>query len=353
MSNSSVTEEDIAPFDSAAIILVKPMANLTVMFYVYGIYTVLFIISLHILIYRQHRPNRVLYMFFTIVLFTLTSALIVVKTFGYAYQATLMFTFTKNQDWASFLAYLHHDNAITIMTGFEQILPLCLVTMVDLMLLHRCYVIWGSSKWIVFPFIFMMLSLAICEIVASAFTVIGISNTADLAKVQLYLQGNTIDTAFWLAEMGVNMTLTLLTAGRIWWISREARKHMGPAIETKYNTIIAIILESGILYPIFLTASVIYILLLSDDLTVLVPFDLLPVSYQIAGIAPTLIIIRAASGKTVEHTTMNQVVSSLHFANGAGSGSRNSTTRSHVQTVDIEVRSLAERIQNPGEGKFV
>ncbi|KAI3616924.1 hypothetical protein WG66_004131 [Moniliophthora roreri] len=224
MSNSSVTEEDIAPFDSAAIILVKPMANLTVMFYVYGIYTVLFIISLHILIYRQHCPNRVLYMFFTIVLFTLTSALIVVKTFGYAYQATLMFTFTKNQDWASFLAYLHHDNAITIMTY-----------------LHRCYVIWGSSKWIVFPFIFMMLSLAICEIVASAFTVIGISNTADLAKVQLYLQGNTIDTAFWLAEMGVNMTLTLLTAGRIWWISREAQKHMGPAIETKYNTIIVII----------------------------------------------------------------------------------------------------------------
>uniref|UniRef100_A0A0W0GBN6 Integral membrane protein n=1 Tax=Moniliophthora roreri TaxID=221103 RepID=A0A0W0GBN6_MONRR len=334
MPNSSVTEEDISPFDSTAFILVKPMASLTVMFYVYGIYTVLFIISLHILVHQQNRPNRVLYMFFTIVLFTLTSAYIVAKTFSYAYQATLLFTFTMNQDWASFLAYSYHDNAMTITSGFTQILPLCLVTVVDLMLLHRCYVIWGSSKWIAFPFIFMILSLTICEIVASVFEVIGISNTADLARWQLYLQANTIDTAFWLAEMGVNIILTLLTAGRI-------------------CTIVAIILESGILYPIFLTTTVVYSLLADPDATASTAFSFQVVTFQLAGIAPTLIIIRAASGKTVEHTSMNQVVSSLHFASGAGSGSRNLNTRSHVQTVDIEARLSAERIQNPGKGKFV
>ncbi|KAI3616735.1 hypothetical protein WG66_017150 [Moniliophthora roreri] len=345
MSNSSVTE-DVAPFTSTTNILVRPMASLTVMFYVYGIYTVLFIISLHILVHQQDCPNRVLYMFFTIALFTLTSAFIVLETFAYAYEATLWFTFTKNQDWASFLAYLEHDKAKTIQVGFQVALPPCLVMIADLMLLHRCYVIWGSSKWIAFPFIFIMLSLAICEIVASVFEVIGISNTADPAKVQVLLQGNTIDTAFWLAEMGVNIILTLLTAGRIWWISQEARKHMGPAIKTKYNTIVAIILESGILYPIFLTTAVIYSLLLDPDAVGSIPFSLALVAYQVAGIAPTLIIIRAAGGKTVEHTTMNQVVSSLHFANGAASGSGNSDPRVHIQTIDIEGGLLAERIQN-------
>uniref|UniRef100_A0A0W0FUP4 Uncharacterized protein n=1 Tax=Moniliophthora roreri TaxID=221103 RepID=A0A0W0FUP4_MONRR len=349
MSNSSVTEEDVAPFDSTTNILVQPIANLTVMFYVHGIYTVLFIISLHILIHRQDHPNRVLYMFFTTALFTLTSAYIAVETFFDAYQATLEFTFTKNQDWALFLAYLYHSNAKTIMAGFDYILPLCLVTIADLMLLHRCYVIWGSSKWIAFPFIFVMLSLAICEIVASIFVIIGISNYADPAKVQLLLQGSTIDTAFWLAEMGVNIILTMLTAGRIWWISQEAQKYLGPAIKTKYNTIVAIILESGVLYPIFLTTYVVYLLLLDPESTGSLPFSLLTVTYQVAGIAPTLIIIRAAGGKTVEHTSMNQVVSSLHFAHGAASGSGNSDPRSHIQTIDIEGGLSAERIQNPSK----
>uniref|UniRef100_A0A0W0G2V6 Uncharacterized protein n=1 Tax=Moniliophthora roreri TaxID=221103 RepID=A0A0W0G2V6_MONRR len=353
MSNSSVTEEDVASFTSITNILVKPMASLTVMFYVYGIYTVLFIISLHILICRQDRPNRVLYMFFTIALFTLTSAFIIMETFGAAYEATLLFTFTKNQNWASLLAYLYHDNTKTIGIGFQQVLALCLVTMADLMLFHRCYMIWGSSKWIAFPLTFVILSLAICEIVAVAFAVIGISNTANPAKVQLFLLGNTIDTAFWLADMGVNVILTLLTAGRIWWISREARKHMGPAIKTKYNTIVAIILESGILYPIFLTTGIIYIILIDPGSSGSIPFQLAFVTYQVAGIAPTLIIIRAASGKAVEHTSMNQVVSSLHFADCAVPGSGSLETRPQVQTVDIEARSSAERVQNPGERNSV
>uniref|UniRef100_A0A0W0FUS6 Uncharacterized protein n=1 Tax=Moniliophthora roreri TaxID=221103 RepID=A0A0W0FUS6_MONRR len=347
MPNSTVTEEDIAPFNSITAILVRPLVNLTVMLYVYGIYTVLFIISLHILIHRQDRPNRALYIFFTIALFTLTSAFNIVEIFVSARQATLAFTFTKNRNWASFSAYLYHDNAKTITIGLQQILPLCLVTIVNLMLLHRCYVIWGSSKWIAFPLIFVMLLLAICEIIGSAFMVIGASNTTSQARWQLYTQGDTIDTAFWLADMGVNVILTLLTAGRIWWISREARKHMGPAIKTKYNIIVAIILESGILYPIFLTTSTIYALLADPDAHGIAPFSVMIVTYQVAGIAPTLIIIRAAGGKTVEHTSMNQVVSSLHFANGAGPGPENSDTRSHIQVVDVEARSSAGRIQNP------
>uniref|UniRef100_A0A0W0FZV2 Uncharacterized protein n=1 Tax=Moniliophthora roreri TaxID=221103 RepID=A0A0W0FZV2_MONRR len=349
MSNSSVTEEDIAPFDSITTILVQPMANLTVMLYVYGIYTVLFIISLHILIHKKERPNKALYMFFTIVLFTLTSAMNIVETFLYARQATLEFTFTKNQDWASWLAYLRQDNVKTITIGFQMVLPLCLVIMVDLMLLHRCYVIWGSSKWIAFPIIFIIISLAICQIVASIFATIGISNFADPAKVQLYLQGGTIDQAFWLANMGVNITLTLLTAGRIWWISHEARKHMGPAIRTKYNMIVAIILESGIIYPIFLTANTINEALTNPDGTGLSPFSIWVVTYQVAGIAPTLIIIQAAKGKTIEHTSMNQALSSLHFADGAGPRSGNLDTRSHVLTVDIEARLSARGVGSPSE----
>ncbi|EEB95244.1 hypothetical protein MPER_05817, partial [Moniliophthora perniciosa FA553] len=169
----------------------------------------------------------------------------------------------------------------------------------------------------------------------------------------LFHQGDTIDTAFWLANMGVNVILTLLTAGRIWWISREARKHMGPAIKTKYNTIVAIILESGILYPVFLTTNVIYSSLADPGGHSSASFSFGAVTFQVAGIAPTLITIRAARGKTFEHTSMNQIVSSLHFANSAALESENLDIRSHVQAVDIEAGPSAERIQGSGPEKDV
>ncbi|ESK81228.1 hypothetical protein Moror_14432 [Moniliophthora roreri MCA 2997] len=339
MSNSSVTEEDITPFNIVTTILVQPMVNLTVMFYVYGIYTILFIISLHILIHRQDCPNRVLYMFFTIALFTLTSANNIVLTFDYARQAILEFTFTKNQDWESFLAYLQLDAVGPIIVALEMVLPLCLVTMADIMLLHRCYVMWNSSKCVAFPMIFLMVTLA----------VISISNTADLAEVQLFGQSKTIDTAFWLADMGVNITLTLLTAGRLWWHSREPQKHLGPAVTAKYKTIIVIILESRLLYPTFLIAAIVLQELVDPDNKGLALFSLWIVTYQVAGIAPTLSIIWAVGGKTVEYTSTDQVVSSLHFANGGGSESRNSDIRSHAQTANIEACSSAERVKDPGE----
>uniref|UniRef100_A0A0W0G537 Uncharacterized protein n=1 Tax=Moniliophthora roreri TaxID=221103 RepID=A0A0W0G537_MONRR len=255
------------------------------------------------------------------------------------------------------------EGVLVLFSCFDIVLPLYLVIMVDLMLLHCCYVIWGSSKWIAFPMIFVMVSLAICEIVASAFGTIGISNYTNPANQRLYTQGSIIDKAFWLANMGVNIILTLLTAGHIWWISHEAQKHMGPAIRTNYHTIVAIIwvlqlepiitqfLESGILYSIFVIIATIYTTLTDPDHDGSFPFSLWLIVYQIAGIAPTLIIIRAAKRRTVEYTSMNQALSSLHFANSASPESGNLNARSHVWTVDIKASSSAERISNLREEK--
>ncbi|EEB91045.1 hypothetical protein MPER_10667 [Moniliophthora perniciosa FA553] len=92
-----------------------------------GVYTVLFIISIHVLVHRQDCPNRGLYMFFTIGLFALTSAINTVDTVLDIRQATLDFGFTKNQDWASFAAFLQHDDLKTITVGLQGAVPLCLV----------------------------------------------------------------------------------------------------------------------------------------------------------------------------------------------------------------------------------
>ncbi|KAK7032485.1 hypothetical protein VNI00_013053 [Paramarasmius palmivorus] len=102
-------------------------------------------------------------------------------------------------------------------------------------------------------------------------------------------------------------------AGRIWWITRQARQLMGQRINSKYRTIIAIILESGSIYP---TSIIVYLIIANTlyytNTAGILPIDLYPVVWQAAGIAPTLIIVRAGSGKSVE--TVDQVVSTLHFA---------------------------------------
>uniref|UniRef100_A0A0W0EV98 Uncharacterized protein n=1 Tax=Moniliophthora roreri TaxID=221103 RepID=A0A0W0EV98_MONRR len=108
-------------------------------------------------------------------------------------------------------------------------------------------------------------------------------------------------------------------------------------------------LESGILYPIFTIANNVYNFLVDPKTSGSALFSFSVVMYQVAGIAPTLIIIQKAGGKTIEQTSMNQIVSSLHFANSADPGSGNLDTRPHVQMVDIEASLSAERTENTEE----
>ncbi|KAJ7616324.1 hypothetical protein DFH06DRAFT_1145596 [Mycena polygramma] len=57
--------------------------------------------------------------------------------------------------------------------------------------------------------------------------------------------GSTVPYAMAIAT---NVSLMVLTAGRIWWIRRDACLVLEPAHVRKYNTAIAIILESGAIY---------------------------------------------------------------------------------------------------------
>ncbi|KAG7088999.1 hypothetical protein E1B28_012945 [Marasmius oreades] len=69
---------------------------------------------------------------------------------------------------------------------------------------------------------------------------------------------------------------------------------MGSPFKRFYNRTIAIVLESGILYPVLLTAEV--ALVLNEDKIAMV-VDLLPTVVLAAGIAPALIVVRAHYGK--------------------------------------------------------
>ncbi|EEB90425.1 hypothetical protein MPER_11371, partial [Moniliophthora perniciosa FA553] len=95
----------------------------------------------------------------------------------------------------------------------------------DAVLIHRLYVTWNSKRLVL-----------IIPIISSC-------------AVNL-----KCNTAFGVA-LGVNavfnVILTLSISGRIWWITRDYRAELGDHVERYYNRTITIILESGIIYPIF------------------------------------------------------------------------------------------------------
>ncbi|EEB97928.1 hypothetical protein MPER_02655, partial [Moniliophthora perniciosa FA553] len=112
------------------------------------------------------------------------------------------------------------------------------------------------------------------------------------SSTQLLLKGNAINDGYYIASGALNGLLTLMTAARIWWISRQARHLLGRGIQQKYVSIVAIIsLESGMIYPVLLIIGL--IITRMTDLTKqgLVPVDFFPLVSLAAGIAPTIIIV--------------------------------------------------------------
>ncbi|KAK1226129.1 hypothetical protein PQX77_010904 [Marasmius sp. AFHP31] len=143
-----------------------------------------------------------------------------------------------------------------------------------------------------------------------------------------FMKANNINNGAFIAAAGFNFLLTLITAGRIWHITREARKVLGSSIRSRYRTIVAIIMESGSLYTVTLLATIILYFTVDPKNTGGIPVDLAVLSTQLSGLAPTIIIVRVAYSQSVD--SVQQVVSTLNFASRDLEGSA---------TVHLESRS--------------
>ncbi|KAJ7618303.1 hypothetical protein DFH06DRAFT_1306651 [Mycena polygramma] len=102
--------------------------------------------------------------------------------------------------------------------------------------IYRCFVIWGHSVG------------AVAVPTLMLFTTAALGYSADY--------GDIVSSAFYIdvrvplaAGLATNVVLLGLTAGRIWWIRRDACV-LESAFLKRYNTAIAIVLESGAIYCI-------------------------------------------------------------------------------------------------------
>ncbi|KAJ8088148.1 hypothetical protein PM082_013699 [Marasmius tenuissimus] len=109
---------------------------------------------------------------------------------------------------------------------------------------------------------------------------IGYRDLAIEANRALVDKGETIAAISLVISASFNLALTLLAAGRIWWMTRI----LNPSKTRTVRTINKIILESGMLYPLVMIA---HLAIANANL----PLDTFPLIALAAGITPPLIIV--------------------------------------------------------------
>ncbi|KAF8895288.1 hypothetical protein BD779DRAFT_715080 [Infundibulicybe gibba] len=204
----------------------------------YGIYIALFFVCVHILLHNKR---------------TAQSPLLVL--------AILMFAISTADIGVTY-AYLLRCLLRGEIAPFKHIYPKLILyitntVLADTLVIYRCYVVWGHNRRIIiFPCI-LLLSATVCGYLFQS------DNLSSLhLSFPIYL---------WMT-LALNSLVTILTAGRIWWMSRKTRQILGGDLVRRYKSAIAVIVESGAIYSCYVILNMV-----------------LPVGQ---GIMPTLIIVQ-------------------------------------------------------------
>ncbi|EEB96077.1 hypothetical protein MPER_04849 [Moniliophthora perniciosa FA553] len=143
-------------------------------------------------------------------------------------------------------------------------------------------------------------------------------------------------TGYYIANAINSFLLTLMIAGRIWWIGRDTRNSLSSEVERKYKRAIAMVIESGLLYS---ASLVVHVAITLSWNSLGFALDTFPVIALMVGIAPTLIFLRTSLGLT-ERTVPDVRISTFRF------GEQLSTTtaceHSEARIVDLQQGSMVD-----------
>lgn len=200
------------------------------------------------------------------------------------FATTIMFLLATADIGVSYYMLLNHygeyvDGLMDTLEFYQMIYPKFLIhlfnnVIADILLITRCYIIWGYNRILGYGAGFLLLTGAVLGFVSEA-------TTAPQLKG---LIGPYIILVFFL-----NFALTGLTAGRIWFIAREVGKIMGRQVIRPYNLVAGILLESGFIY----SAAIISLLILSPTPYILVGAT---ICIRMVCIMPIFLVVHVALG---------------------------------------------------------
>ncbi|KAK7040899.1 hypothetical protein VNI00_009495 [Paramarasmius palmivorus] len=307
--------EELAPYLTVEKTIILPISSLSAMYFVYGIYVLLFGTYLYMMRKREKGANQ-LYLWLTVALFVLTTIFVVFYTIQSVNLSIILFDTVKDGDYVSLARYL--------LGGDPAVHAIRLLTPVFINITAEWMLVRAASTYLRFVDTIMLS--------------VNDSKHSD----QLLAQANTIDFAYSVSSAIINAILTLLTAARIWRMHQEASAQTS---DNFVQIVSRIFFESGVIYPIFQIANLIDVHSVKVTAT---PFDVFPLAVLSAGVAPTLIMVRARLGKNVDSLQTGQAVSDIRFGESRPGPT---TTVTQVQSHNI---ALTDAIVEPsgGEGKM-
>ncbi|ESK88063.1 hypothetical protein Moror_10762 [Moniliophthora roreri MCA 2997] len=296
-------------------ILVKPITTVGLTLLLFGFYILLFGQSFYFLSTRRNTDNRKLHLAWITSLFFVATAAAFINAASDVWDSVVAFRTLQTQDIMPFVAYSQGNKdktGIIAATYIGYVVTNCIA---DSVLLHRLYIIWSSSKLIVaFPVLASIVANAV-GLATAIMKVIASRNTADPVLYALYKKGVKYQIGYYATNAAVNGMITLMIAGRIWWAARDTRRALSGrpgtnAIDPEYKTIIAMVLESGSVYPMFL---IVHAALTANASSIGVPVNLTPAVILVAGIAPTTIILRSNLNRSAKTGQPKEKTSTMQF----------------------------------------
>ncbi|KAJ7483607.1 hypothetical protein FB451DRAFT_1235113 [Mycena latifolia] len=181
----------------------------------------------------------------------------------------------------------------------------------DVIMVWRCWIVWGRS-WIVIVFpILAAVAGTVCAGLglAGQIAVASIQNSSSATRLAPLVQFST-------PFLSLSLVVTLYTTGLIAWrilhVQRHAKKHeINHEVRSDFSPVLEIVVESSALYAASLFVFVVLLAMKSENQNY--PQN---IHAQIAGIAPTLLILRVSAGRARkdEEWTTPVPVSGLEFA---------------------------------------
>ncbi|KAJ7100387.1 hypothetical protein C8R44DRAFT_351765 [Mycena epipterygia] len=272
---------DPAEFDPGWAIMLEIVCLLSTTLVLYGVYIPLFIFSIQSLTHRNS-PGRLVMLTTTWLMFILgTCGTLLVVT-----EAALAIRITKAvvQGSTDIPGLLQVFRRVQL-TEVVRVAVNNLLT--DLLLLYRCYIIWGSKKVV-------LLLPAACILATVVLSVLAWITHPD---GQVYLVDSR---APFIMTLGTNALLMCLAIGRIWYAGRQVQilqNHRG--FRNQYNSAIALLLESGAMYCLCL---VLWVISLTSTLGLSTESESIfsgitgALVGQTVNIAPTVILVRVGKG---------------------------------------------------------
>ncbi|KAJ7738423.1 hypothetical protein B0H16DRAFT_1891426, partial [Mycena metata] len=259
------------------------VVNACVELVLYGVYIVLFILAVYTLARRQSAGKKLLlgYTWTMAVLGTLQLVLCLVELWIAARFVGVL----VKQDVAGNLTSEPELTRLALLGRSLDAAQLVIFAgnnlTTDSLLLYRCFVIWGSDwRPVVLPAVLMA-----CTFVAACVDAL-VTVPVTLFHVPYILAALT------------NLVLVGLIGGRIWWIRQDARLLAGSELRKRYDTAIAMVIESGAVYFGVLVLLAIF----ATDLSGITCDILQSIAMHTVNIAPTLIIVRVGLGQNIQDT---------------------------------------------------